>query len=118
MLGCLPPTQEIKRDSINAKGQSAFWHNRYTLRCAAQSGADARAPPREVSSGYPGMSNLGQGTPSATLDVPTFLDSLKNTILTTGAPGPAFTPGSASYILQCVCFAHLAQSLQGICHGV
>lgn len=111
------PTQEIKRDSINAKGQSAFWHNRYTLRRAAQSGAVARAPPTEVSSGYGGMSKLGEGTPSDALDVPTFLNSLKDTILTTGGPEPCTAPVAASPILHCVCFARLSQALW-VCHGV
>ncbi|BDA43053.1 Gamma-tubulin complex component 2 [Coccomyxa sp. Obi] len=104
---------EIKRDSINAKGQSAFWHNRYTLRQAAQSGAAARAPPREASSGYPGISKLGEGTQSATLDVPTFLDSLKDTILTTGKHWNAIKECNCPVVRPLPANVHIEYSTDG-----
>ncbi len=76
--------QEIGRDSINAKGQSAFWHDRYTLRRAARDGAAAAPVADEFGGSYPGASRPREGT-AAPLDVPIFLDALKDTILTTGA---------------------------------
>ncbi|EIE26959.1 hypothetical protein COCSUDRAFT_46296 [Coccomyxa subellipsoidea C-169] len=74
---------EIGRDSINAKGQSAFWHDRYTLRQAARDGAAAAPVADEFGGSYPAASRPREGT-AAPLDVPIFLDALKDTILTTG----------------------------------
>lgn len=71
--------QDIRRDSINGRGRSAFWHDRYTLRQAAPNGVGAPAAADE----YARNSRLREGSATA-LDVPTFLDSLKDTILTTG----------------------------------
>ena len=98
----LPPAntsllhQEITRDSLNADNQSAFWHNRYTLRFAY----DAMVPPAEppppataagagsggTTTAAPAVAapSVSRPTPQLPHDVPAFLQRHKQHILDTG----------------------------------
>lgn len=70
--------QEVARDSTNARGESAFWYNRYTLRPAVEPDHDsgvAKEPIHRLGGG---------GAAAADVDVPMFLESVSDTILTTG----------------------------------
>ncbi|PSC76155.1 Gamma-tubulin complex component 2 [Micractinium conductrix] len=87
---------EITRDSLNADNQSAFWHNRYTLRFAY----DAMVPPAEppppataagagsggTTTAAPAVAapSVSRPTPQLPHDVPAFLQRHKQHILDTG----------------------------------
>ncbi|KAL4418839.1 hypothetical protein ABPG77_001502 [Micractinium sp. CCAP 211/92] len=83
----------IKRDSLNADNQSAFWHDRYTLRPAYDSltGQALVQQPAGAAAGVAGMPPTPAGTatgPARPLhllhDVPVFLQRQKQAILNTG----------------------------------
>lgn len=89
----LPWLQTIKRDSLNADNQSAFWHDRYTLRPAYDSltGQALVQQPAGAAAGVAGMPPTPAGMaagPARPLqplhDVPVFLLRQKQLILNTG----------------------------------
>ena len=70
----LPTPQGITSESLNADNQSAFWHNRYTLRSAY-----------DPHTGLPRTAAApGAGAGAAVHDVPAFLQAQKGLILSTG----------------------------------
>ena len=71
--------QAVGRDAVTPDNHSGFWHQRYTLRGAANSGTQSVLP-----GGEPGVKYH-----------PVFLENLKDTILTTGVP--------VFLVTSCVC---------------
>lgn len=89
-VACL---QSIKRDSLNADNQSAFWHDRYTLRLAYNSlTGEALVQPSGPATGVTGVPSTPAGAAGASArapsqpqyDVPIFLQRQKQLILNTG----------------------------------
>lgn len=64
--------QAVGRDAVTPDNHSGFWHQRYTLRSADDGSASGNKE------GRPGAGRTVQHTP-------VFLESLKGTILTSGA---------------------------------
>jgi hypothetical protein len=79
--------QSIQRESLNADNQSAFWHDRYTLRLVyapATAEGPEQPPPTPALGQQQPMQQQGRHPPPQQYDVPAFLMRQRDLILNTG----------------------------------